>query len=166
MPGPSLPLTPPNDRNNRMNENPIIEHIDRIAQGQFSPENQAWLSAAFREYVEAGLPIDHALGLNHVHSRGARHAVNHRRMTRQLRAAADLTCGETHWTKASLLSAEIKAFARSKWPRWAGTGVPEARSDMEKTLFLVFRAAHGNPQQSPERIYSIICDDTQRRSPE
>jgi hypothetical protein len=143
-----------------MKESPILTHIEQVAEGKLSPEALAWLQSGFRAFLDHGEPLDQALRLNCVHSRGARYAVNYRKGLRHLRqAAALLPPGGTPWSTALLLAREVETFSRYRWPRLRSRGdPPDCLSPLDRELFGAFRALAGKVPSSSTRLFEILTE--------
>jgi len=141
-----------------MKQSPILDYIETVASGIFTPEAWAWLQRGFRAHLDDGEPLDRALRLNCVHSKGARYAVNHRRGIRHIhQAAALIPSSGNPWSTAKLLAREIKVFNSHRWPKLCGLAVaPECLSDLEKELFGAFQAMGSNVPRSANRLVEIL----------
>lgn len=138
-----------------MKSSPALDHLAELLDGEaISPETVRWLRDGFRRYRD-GEPLNAALGLNAVHSRGAPYAIRHRAMVKHLRQAAGLMPYTTPWTRAELLAGQIRRFREFRWPRLRHhTEAPECLAPLDRALFGAFKA--GKVPESASRLYQIL----------
>ncbi|WP_347259023.1 hypothetical protein [Methylocaldum sp.] len=118
-----------------------------------------WLRQGLVLAIESGDSLERCLGLPEIGGRSWRDYFRHRRAKDLLREAASMIPAGDSWTKAALLSREIIAFRRYRWPRLQGLAEPpETLPDLEKVLFQIFKAKSGHPPESANRIFELLID--------
>lgn len=139
-----------------MKASPALDHLDELLDGgPPSPETLRWLREGFRRYRD-GEPLNAALGLNAVHSRGAAYAIRHRAMVARLRQAAGLLPDGSTWTRAELLAGQVRRFREYRWPRLRHHAeAPDCLAPLDRELFGAFRA--GKVPESASRLYEILA---------
>lgn len=138
-----------------MKSAPALDHLAELLDGGTpSPEALRWLREGFRRYRD-GEPLNAALGLNAVHSRGAAYAIRRRAMVGHLRQAAALLPETTAWTRAELLAGQIRRFREFRWPKLRHHAeAPDCLAPLDRALFGAFKA--GTVPESPSRLYQIL----------
>lgn len=122
-----------------------IDHLLRLqtlAEQSGDGELAAWLSDGVACFLFEGIALERALELN-ADGRGkdtARRSYLLHCRDAALRAAWALCEGATPWRQSVALSAEIRRFQSTIWPRWQHLAVPpENASDLRRHLYHAHR---------------------------
>jgi hypothetical protein len=139
-------------------EPPILAYVLEFAEGRPSPDALAWLKTGFRGWLDGEADLPAALGLNAVHSRGARYAVARAAMLQHLRQAASLIGEPDPWRNAKALSDAIQAFRRYRWPKLRNLDTIPAHTltDIERELLDAFRVMNGKVPESPQQLHELL----------
>jgi hypothetical protein len=119
-----------------------------VGDGDLSPECVRWLREGAKHFVAESGSFEAALGLNCVHSRGARFAVRRAIMAAHLQKAAETLPAHDNWTRAKLLNREILAFLRRP-------GRP-CRTDLDRHLRAAYEIAGSKLPASVTGLYGIL----------
>jgi hypothetical protein len=144
-----------------MSESPILAYALELAEGNPSPAALEWLKTGFRGWLDGESDLPGALGLNGVHSRGARYAVTRTATIRHLRRAADLLREPDPWRTAKAMAEAIQRFRRYRWPRLRDldTTPSGVLTPVESAILEAFRVSRGKVPESPQQLFDILKPD-------
>ncbi|SMF95867.1 hypothetical protein SAMN02949497_3243 [Methylomagnum ishizawai] len=142
-----------------MRDHEILDYIEQFYEGRPTPEAVAWMQKGMCQLIDEGVPLEQGLSLNRVHPRGAREAVNLRKMRRHLHRAAGLLPETTAWARAKLLVREIQKFRAYRWPKLREyTEAPDCLTPLDREIFGAFKARPGKVPESPNRLSEILSE--------
>jgi hypothetical protein len=118
---------------------------------------EGWVVTGLRRSIESGESLERTLGLTDLPGRGWRDLIRQHRTKALMLEAAAMLPTPTTWAAAKLLRDEIRDFRRYRWSRLRDLAVPPSTlSDLEQTLFWLFKTRSGDVTEKLTTIHRIL----------
>lgn len=122
------------------------------------PADSARFVLGVRSWLNEGIPLEVALGLNGSQGReSARTRYRRAVRNRYLREAHVLCEGDSPWKRSVSLEREVKQFILRIWPRWRSLDAPPVESsELRRALFNAMQQK-GTLPESTRALHDICC---------